>query len=195
MAIDNNFGAYNIANNTIEYNPQRLNNFNLVVEDIDGILRPGADINNPQESDRLNNAQETIMIALRSCDPPTSSQPQIPVQKGNSTIKFPGKPTFSDINLTAYDFMGSNVKDVFYAWQNLCYNRTYDFVGNKSSYKKNCTLYEFTPAGNVVRYWEIKGAWPTSVNVSGFDTTSDDQAIVNVTLSIDWADIHLPDEL
>ena len=75
MAIDNNFGAYNIANNTIEYNPQRLNNFNLVVEDIDGILRPGADINNPQEADRLNNAQETIMIALRSCDPPTSTQP------------------------------------------------------------------------------------------------------------------------
>lgn len=195
MAIENNYGAYNIANNTVEYNPQRLNNFNLVIEDIDGILRTGSIEGSTSAEDIIRNAQEEVMIALRSCDPPNVSQNKINIQKGNSTIKFPGKPEFADINLSFYDFIGSNAKDVFLAWQNLSYNRRYDYIGNKSSYKKNCTLYEFTPAGEVVRYWEIKGAWPTSVQLPTFDATSDEEAVINATLSIDWADMHMPDEL
>ena len=195
MAIENNYGAYNIANNTIEYNPQRVNNFNLVVKDIDNLLRAGSVLTSTNEADRIKNAQEEIMIALRSCEVPSVSQNQILIQKGNSTIKFPGKPTFADIRLTAYDLMGSNAKDTFYAWQDLGYNRKYDFIGNKSQYKKNCTLYEFTPSGEVVRYWDIRGAWPTTVTVTGFDSTSDEEAIIDVTLSIDWAEMHLPDEL
>lgn len=197
MAIENNFGAYNIANNTVEYNPQRVNNFNLVVEDIDGVLRTGSIAESTDDADVLKNAQQEIMIGLKSCDVPSASQGKIVIQKGNSQIKFPGKPEFSDIQLTAYDFIGSNVKDTFYAWQNLCYNRRYDAIGNKSAYKKNCVLYEYEPGreGRVVRYWEIKGAWPTTVTVTGKDATSDAAAEVSVTLSIDWAEMHTPDEI
>lgn len=194
MAVNINYSAYNIANNTIEYNPQRVNVFNLVVEDIDGILRTGSIEGSTNPADILSNAQQEIMIGLKTCQVPQVTQTKIDIHKGNSVIKFPGKPEFGDIRLTAYDYMGSNVKDVFYAWQNLCYNRRYDYIGNKSSYKKNCTLYECAPNGQVIRYWEIKGAWPTSVSVSDFDTTSDNEAEVDVTLSIDWADMHTPDE-
>jgi hypothetical protein len=98
------------------------------------------------------------------------------------------------MNISAYDLMGSNIKDTLYAWQNLCYNRRYDYVGNKSSYKKNCTLYEYTPDGDVVRYWELEGVWPTTVTVSDFDTTSGEVAMINATLSVDRAELHLPDE-
>lgn len=188
-------GAYHIAENAIEYNPQRLNNFTLVVKGLEGIRRVGVDPASDNPQDIINDAQESIMLALKTCDVPKITQSTIEIQKGNSKIKFPGKPTFEDIKFTAYDLMGSNIKDTLYAWQNLSYNSTYDFIGNKSGYKKDCTLYEYTPSGDVVRYWDIKGAWLKGVEVSGFDTTSDNVAEVSADLVYDWAEIHLPDEI
>ena len=79
------------------------------------------------------------------------------------------------------------------AWQQLSYNSKYDYVGTKNSYKKSCTLWEYTPAGDPVRYWEIKGAWLSHVTPDDFDVASDDVATVSAEVVYDWAEMHLPD--
>lgn len=192
-------GAYHIANNRVELNPQRRNNFTLVITDIDGILRVGADMQDPQDEDRIANAQNEIIISLKSCTIPKYSVSKQPISRGNSVIKFAGKPTFDDVTLEAYDYMGSDVKDTFMAWLNLCYNTTFDFVGSVSntdrvaSYKKSCTLIEETPDGTPVHIWEIRGAFPLSVSSSDKDAEADDVSTVSVTLSIDWAEMKKPD--
>ena len=192
-------GAYHISNNTVEYNPQRKNNFTLIIQGLDNLPRVGSvdsSMGDLGEADIIRNGQEQVVLALRTCDVPNITQNEITINRGNSTIKFPGKPNFSDINIEAYDFIGSDVKDTLLAWQNLCYNSKYDYVGNARSYKKDCQLLQLTPTGDIVRYWDIKGAWISNVTPGNFSVDNgDDAQTVTATLKIDWAELKLPDEM
>lgn len=196
MPRENSFkrGAYHIANNSVEYNPQRKDNFTLVINDIDNLLRVGSSANSTDEADIIVGGQEQIMLALRSCSVPQISQNEITINRGNSEIKFAGKPRFSDVSFSAYDYIGSNTKDVLLAWQQLSYNSSYDYVGNASEYKKSCQLLQLTPDGEIVRYWDIKGAWLSEVKSGDFDYTNNDIQTVDCTMKIDWAELHMPDD-
>ena len=186
-------GAYHIANNQIEYNPQLKNNFTLVVLGLENLARVGSNPDDLQEGDIITNPQEEIILSLKSCDTPKVTQEPVNISRGNSVIKFAGKPTFDDINMVVYDYMGSNAKDTLLAWQNLSYNTRYDYIGSKGVYKKNCVLYEYTPDGTEVRHWNIRGAWLKSVTPDGFDYEAGDAVTISATMSIDWAELSLPD--
>lgn len=192
-------GAYHISNNTVEYNPQRKNNFSLVVQGLTNLGRVGSvltDSNgNTIASETIDNGQEQLVLALRSADVPTVTQQPIPINRGNSTIKFAGKPEFNTLNLEFYDYIGSDVKDTLLAWQNLSYNTKYDYTGNAREYKKDCQLLQLTPKGEIVRYWEIKGAWLQTVEPGNYSVDSGDEAqTISATLVYDWAEMHLPDD-
>lgn len=200
MSVQESFkyGAYHISNNAHEYNPQRKNNFTLVVNGLANIPRVGSvdsSLGDLGPVDLIANGQEQLILGLLSTDTPQISQNPIEINRGNSTIKFPGKPTFNTLNMTFYDYIGSDVKDTLMAWQNLSYNLKYDYVGNASSYKKDCQLLQLTPDGTLVRYWEIKGAWLQNVTPGDFNMNSGDEAqTVNAELCYDWAQLHLPDD-
>ena len=191
-------GAYHISNNTVEYNPQRKNNFTLIVNGLNNLPRVGSvdsSLGDLGVNDYIEDGQNQLILALKSSDTPQITQNPITINRGNSTIKFAGKPSFNDINIEAYDFIGSNVKDTLLAWQNLSYNTKYDYVGNAWSYKKDCQLLQLDPVGNLIRYWEIKGAWLQSVTPGNFSVDDGDTAqTVSATISYDWAELHLPDE-
>lgn len=197
MARENSFskGAYHIANNKVEYNPQRKNNFELIVHGLDNLLRMGSRDGSTDEADILRDGQESIKIALKSCTVPEITQGDLTVSRGNSTIKYAGKPSFSDISIVAYDYIGSNTKDVLFAWQALSYNGKYDYIGDAGNYKKSCQLLQLTPDGEIVRYWDIKGAWLKGVKADDFDYSGDDIQTVSATISIDWAELRMPDDL
>ena len=191
-------GAYHISNNTVEYNPKRKNNFTLIVNGLNNLPRVGSvdsSLGDLGVNDYIEDGQNQLILALKSSDTPQITQNPITINRGNSTIKFAGKPSFNDINIEAYDFIGSNVKDTLLAWQNLSYNTKYDYVGNAWSYKKDCQLLQLDPVGNLIRYWEIKGAWLQSVTPGNFSVDDGDTAqTVSATISYDWAELHLPDE-
>lgn len=200
MAVNDSItkGAYHISNNTVEYNPQRKNNFTLVVQGLTNLPRVGSidsSIGTLTDDDIIANGQEQIILALRTCDVPQVTQNAININRGNSTIKFAGKPSFNSLNFEAYDYIGSDVKDTLLAWQNQSYNTKYDYVGNAWGYKKDCQLFQLTPTGDIVRYWDIKGAWLSSVQPGNFSVDSGDEAqTVSATLEYDWAEMRLPDD-
>ena len=81
-------------------------------------------------------------------------------------------------------------------WCTYCYNSKYDYIGNARSYKKDCQLLQLTPVGDIVRYWNIKGAWVSNVAPGNFSVDDGDSAqTVTATLKYDWAEIALPDDL
>lgn len=200
MPISESFqkGAYHIATNAVEYNPQRKNNFSLVVQGLTNLARLGSidpSLGTLGEEDIIANGQEQLILALRSTDVPTVTQNPIEINRGNSTIKFAGKPSFNTLNMEFYDYIGSDVKDTLLAWQHLSYNRDYDYTGNAASYKKDCQLLQLTPKGEIVRYWDIKGAWLQTVEPGNFSMDSGDEAqTVSATLCYDWAEMHTPDD-
>lgn len=200
MAVQDSItrGAYHISNNTVEYNPQRKNNFTLIVQGLENLPRVGSvdsSMGDLGANDLITNGQEQIVLALRTSDVPEITQNPIEINRGNSTIKFAGKPSFNTLTIEAYDYIGSDVKDTLLAWQNLSYNTKYDYVGNAWSYKKDCQLLQLTPLGDLVRYWDIKGAWLQSVTPGNFSVDSGDEAqTVSAVLVYDWAEMHLPDD-
>ena len=185
-------GAYHIANNKIEYNPQRKSNFTLIVNGLEGLKRVGSA--HDDSANVIADAQNQIILALKSSDVPKVAIGKSEIKRGNSTIKFAGKPTFEDITFTVYDYMGSNVKDTLLAWQNLAYNTRYDYIGNAANYKKTCQLIEYTPDATMVRYWDITGAWLSNVEADGFEVDDEGTVTVKATLVFDWAEMHMPDE-
>ena len=200
MSIKDSFsrGAYHISNNEVEYNPQRKNNFCLVVNGLTNIARTNTadpSVKDLTARDKIANGQEQLILALRNSDVPSVTQNPININRGNSTIKFPGKPEFNTLNMEFYDYIGSDVKDTLLAWQNLQYNRVYDYIGKARSYKKDCQLLQLTPDGDLVRYWDIKGAWLQSVEAGNFSVDDGDSAqTVSAVLVYDWADLKLPDD-
>lgn len=202
VATSQSYGAYHVSNNETEYNPQRKNNFTLIVQDLGSITSPLPRVGSVDSSqgeltdaDIITDGQQQIVLALRTCDTPVITQNPIEVNRGNSTIKFAGKPTFNTLAIEAYDYIGSNVKDTLLAWQNLSYNTKYDYVGRARSYKKDCQLLQLTPDGDLVRYWEIKGAWLQSVTPGNFSVDDGDTAqTVSAEIVYDWAELHLPDD-
>ncbi len=193
----NNYSAYHISQNTVEYNPQRKNNFMLIVDFSDDMLRVGSDENSTEVSDIITalDAQKQLILSLRTCSTPKVSQGKLTISRGNSVIKFAGKPEFADLTFEVYDYIGGQVKDALLAWQNLSYNSKYDYIGTARRYKKHAQLLQLTPDGTLVRYWEIEGMWLTEVTPGDYDYTADDVQTVSCTAAIDWAEMHMPDEM
>ena len=61
MAYESQIGTYHLGENPQLYSPQRANNYEFIVTDIDGILRPGAVAGDTNASFR--NAQEILRHA------------------------------------------------------------------------------------------------------------------------------------
>lgn len=190
----NEYGAYRIADNPTLYEPARTNNFELVITGLDDLLSAGADPATASEGDYIKNAQETIRLSVLSSSVPHFELGTIDVERGNSTVHFAGKPTFNTQELVVNDYIGARTKDALMAWQALAYDVMTEKVRLASNYKKDVTLYEYTPDyETVIRYWEIKGAWISNLAEDGFSNETNEKKTVTATIVYDRAIMHLPD--
>lgn len=175
-------GTYHFMDNPNLYEPQRSNNFEFVVTDINGILRAGMDANS--QTGRINNAQEVLRLSVASATVPHFSQDVLRVRRGNSEIKFAGIPSFPEGSLVINDWIGVGAKDALMAWQNLSYDVRTEKVGLASDYKKDCVLIDYSPDQQIVRKWNLKGCWISGIGEN--DRSSDGNEIVKVTATIQY---------
>lgn len=178
-------GTYHLANNTNIYEIQRTNNFEFVVSDIDGILRAGT------TNSTYANAQEVIRMSVVSCPIPHFTQNVIPVQRGNTTLKYAGVPTFSAGQVILNDYIGADTAGVLEAWQNLSYNVTTEKVGLASDYKKDCYLIEYSPDYQPVRRWIMRGCWVSGLSEDNMNNESNNKKTVTATIEYDRAELDV----
>lgn len=187
-----NIGTYHLANNPDLYEVQRSNTFEFVVTDIADLLRAGA-----VEGDGrplIVNGQEVLRLSVVKAPIPNFKQEVLSVKRGNTVMKMAGVPTFNSGTLVVRDFIGADTKSVLMAWQKLSYDVKTEKVGRMSAYKKECTLVEYTPDWQMVRYWVLKGCWVSEVSQDDFDMESGETKTISATIEYDRAEMHLPDE-
>lgn len=184
--------AYHLADNPKLYEPQRGNNFDFIVTDIDNIVR--SDAKDTDTNRTIPNAQNILHFGVVSSSLPMFTQNIISVNYGNSVMKAAGKPQFSDGTLVVNDYIGADTKSVLMAWQNLSYNVRTDKVGRMADYKKNCYLQEYTPDWQLVRTWRLIGCWVSGLSEDQFSNDSDDKKTITATITFDKAYMELPDE-
>lgn len=178
-------GTYHLANNPNIYEIQRTNNFEIIISDIDGILKAGS------TSSSYANAQEVIRMSVISFPIPHFNQNIIEVNRGNTKLKYAGVPTFGDGQLVCYDYIGAETAGVLEAWQNLSYNVQTEKVGHASDYKKDCTVIEYSPDYQPVRSWKLHGCWVSALQEDTLDNTTNNAMRVTATITYDRAEIDM----
>ncbi|MGM9544276.1 MAG: hypothetical protein ACI3T9_04770 [Romboutsia timonensis] len=189
---DNKYGTYHLADNPSLYDPMRNNTFEFVITGLDDLLRVGAD--GSEDNAYIKNAQEVLRLSVDSASIPMFTQEVISIQRGNSTMKFAGRPTFTSGSLVINDYIGADTKSALMAWQNLSYNVKTDRVGNAADYKKDCWLIEYTPDfTKQVRQWQLKGCFISGLSEDSYSMSSDGKKTINATIEYDRAIMSLPD--
>lgn len=192
-----NIGTHHLADNPQLYEPARSNNFEFVVTGIDRLLYAGLDHDKEDyaENKYITNGQEVIRMSVVSSTVPHFELGVIDIKRGNNTYHAAGVPTFSEHTLVLNDFIGARTKSVMLAWQALAYDVKTEKVHRMTNYKKDCTLNEYGPDGELIRYWEMKGCWVSAVSEGEFSAETNDKRTLNVTVVYDRAIPHLPDEV
>lgn len=196
MAYESQIGTYHLGENPQLYEPQRTNNFEFIVTNLDGILRPGPA---GDETDGVfRNAQEILRVSVSSASVPHFSQEPLSVKRGNSTIKFAGTPSFGDGEVLFRDYIGANTKEILMAWQNLSYNVYTEKVSAlaRTNYKRDAYLIEYPPDfAAPIRRWVLHGCWVSNINEENFDNESNNLKLVTCTIPYDWAALDTVENL
>jgi len=218
MADTNKLGTYHISTDIQNYETARSNFFSLIIEDLDELLYPEFTYTGENSQNEYvtgskygkRMGQEVIKLSINKAFIPHFSLGVIEVKRGNSIVKFADTPTWDgNKTLEFQDFVGLETKTVLMAWQALAYDVMSDTQGRagdykldingqkvaRKGYKKNCTLVEYTPDFQVVRYWKLIGCWISSLNEDDFDVTnSGGGRRITVTFEYDRAEMHMNDD-
>ena len=190
--METNYGVYHLADNPAQYQPVRTNNYRCICQGLEELVRVGGDENN--RNDYLENAQEVIDFSVVSFDAPNFTQDEIQIRRGNSTVYFAGTPRFNTSNLVINDFVGADGKSILQAWQALSYDVVNDIINPSTKYKKDMLILEYTPDNVLIKVWELKGCWITSLTETGYSSESPAKKTVTATIRYDRAIPRKPDD-
>ena len=174
------FGAYHMIGQDA-WEPQRTNNFEIRFPNLPQLFSIDRGIAMP------TNASEILTLSTQSVGGLTTTIPAINVSYGNNTIKFAGKPEYSDITIVFRDFIGMQTERILMSWSKLVYDPATEKVGRASVYKQNGYLLEFAPDGTNLKTWQLQGAWPGNVSFSDYSNDDNSVRTANVTFYVDVA--------
>ena len=188
-------GTYHMADNPNLYEPQRINNFEFVVTDLNNLIQPGTQIptgngNTFTTGRKIEQAQEILRMSMIGTFVPHFQQSVIEIRRGNNQLRYAGTPNFnSGGTIRVNDYIGAGTKAILEAWQALSYNVYTEKVGLASDYKKDCYLIEYTPDYQVVRQWRLHGCWISNISEDDYNNESNDKHNVTATIEYDRAEI------
>lgn len=180
-------GTFHLSDTNRKWQPGKGNFFELIVSDLDQLLKPGLTEDSAREDKYITNGSDVLRLTVKTFKVPSFEISDIEVVKGNSTVHYAGTPKFQSGSLTIEDMIGPESKAVLEAWHNLAYDVMTDKGGRAINYKKDCTVIEYTADHVKVRSWKLIGCYLTTVEESDYDKTADDLREVSATLIYDRA--------
>ena len=184
------YGTYYMLDNPNIYEPQRSNNFELLVTGLDGIAQVGT---TDDENITVVGGEEVIRMAVSNAFLPSFTQNVLQVKRGNTTVKYAGVPTFGNGRVVLNDYIGADVANVLSSWQNLSYNVRTEKVGLASDYKKLCYLVEYSPDYQQVRKFKLYGCWISNLTYGELSSENNNVMKITATIEYDKAEIDRTD--
>ena len=132
---------------------------------------------------------EDLAFAAHTAARPTITYNVIEYQRLNERFYYAGKPTWSELPMTFFDFIQGpgSVSQILWDWSNTVYNPITGAMGFKNDYKTSGTLAMLDPAGGIVQVWNLFYIWPFTVNWGDLSADDDALAEVSVTFRYDYA--------
>lgn len=161
------------------WEPQRTNNFELVVENLNNIVMANGEVF------QCSDAGDRIMLSVANFTAPSLEIERITTQYANNSIKWAGKPNFPDSNVTVNDYIGVEVEQILSAWFRAAYDFDSEKVGLATNYKKTAYLIEYNPQGEDPRVWKMEGCWLASFNLGEWSQDGNAQRQIQATFIYD----------
>lgn len=181
-------GTYYLADRPEFYEIQRNCNYEFVITGVDDLIRPGMTGN--ETNAKINDAQNVLRVSVNSAFIPHFTQQPVEVRRGNNMLKYAGIPSFSNGTINFHDFIGTDVKSILMAWQNMSYNVYTEKVASlqRTPYKKTCFLLEYPPDYYAPhRKWIMGGCWISGLQEENYTNDNGDKHMISCTIEYDWA--------
>lgn len=166
--------------NVDAWEPQRVNNFEVVIQDLDELVFAG-----DSTPHKLGSVAERIMLSVDSFSAPTIEIAQITTQYANNSIKWAGKPEFQNSSIVINDYIGQRVEALLSAWFRCAYDFKTECIGLAKNYKKTAYLIEYAPDGSQARTWKLEGCWLASFQLGDWNQAGNEQRKLTATLVYD----------
>ena len=135
------------------------------------------------------NIDNVPVYLIKAAARPTINNNTITLDYINLKRKLKGKSEWQDISITLYDPIVPSGAQACMEWVRLAHESVTGRNGYADMYKKDIQIQVLGPVGDIVEQWDIKGAFPNSVNFNGagLDWASQEALTIEMTLSYDYA--------
>lgn len=123
---------------------------------------------------------------VKTAGAPKFTDEEIKLDHINSYRKIRGKREWNTIDVTLYDPITPSGAQNVMEWARLGYESVTGRAGYSDFYKKDITLNQLGPVGDIVGEWIIKGAFITDANFGSYDWSSGDVAEISLTINMDY---------
>ena len=123
---------------------------------------------------------------VKAASAPSFTDDSIKLDHINSYRKIRGKREWNDLSLTLYDPITPSGAQAVMEWARLGYESVTGRAGYSDFYKKDVTLNQLGPVGDIVGEWIIKGAFVTEANFGDYDWSNSEVVDISITLSMDY---------
>jgi len=130
---------------------------------------------------------EEVSFLVTGIPLPQSENEVIVIRMGNSQIKLPGAGSFSNSEMTLLDSVSLDTEKTIADWRNEVWHSKTHKIGQAINFKKDATITEFTPDGEVGRIWKLEGVWPSAFRPGELSAENSDVKKISVTLEYDCA--------
>tara|TARA_X000001382_G_scaffold70773_1_gene49318 strand:+ start:165 stop:650 length:486 start_codon:yes stop_codon:yes gene_type:complete len=123
---------------------------------------------------------------VKAASAPSFTDDSIKLDHINSYRKIRGKRNWNDLSLTLYDPITPSGAQAVMEWARTGYESVTGRAGYSDFYKKDITLNQLGPVGDIVGEWIIKGAFITEANFGDYDWSDAEVVDISLTLSMDY---------
>ena len=115
------------------------------------------------------------------------AQTAVPLNHINVQRFVKGKTTWSTIDLTLFDPITPSGAQAVMEWVRLHHESATGRDGYSSFYKKEISLRQLSPLGEVIEEWILHGTYIQSAKFGDLDWATEDPVEISLTLRFDWA--------
>ena len=126
---------------------------------------------------------------IKTAGRPSINNNPIVMDHINLKRKLKGKSEWQDITIGLYDPVVPSAAQAVMEWVRLGHESVTGRNGYADMYKKDITIQVLDPVLAIVEEWQLKGAFPASVdfNGAGLDWSAYEALMINITISYDYA--------
>ena len=124
---------------------------------------------------------------VKAASRPSIDQGEVILDHINVERKLKGKSRWQDVTVTLYDPVVPSGAQAVMEWVRLHHESTTGRNGYATTYKKQISLKQLSPLGEVIEEWTLHGAYITSANFGSLDWSGEESVMIEFGIRYDWA--------